>query len=170
MVVRFEFSGKVRTPQDLGHIRVSPEEAIRLVCSLQRFGFWRTELDTGHVFWSRDIFEIYGMDFTAGPINLSAANASVHPDDLPYMLELFERAAREKSGFHYILRLKDGGDRYKYVRAVGHFRITPDGREELHGVFEQFHDQVPTIGMVDRSEHTAGVATRVAAARPPEPA
>jgi PAS fold. len=148
VVVRFEFSEYPRPPQKLDHIHIDGREIVEMLDSHQLFGFWRTELDTGHVFWSSDIFEIYGMEFTDGPINLARSNAAVHPDDLPYMLELFERAAEEKTGFHYILRLKDGPARYKYVRSVGKFRVTPEGREELYGILEQFHEQVPLVGII----------------------
>lgn len=148
MVVRFEFSEHPRPAQRMNHIRIEGEEIAGLLDSHQLFGFWRTELDTGHVFWSSDIFEIYGMEFTEGPINLSLSNSAVHPDDLPYMLELYERASEEKTGFHYILRLRDGPARYKYVRSVGKYRVTEEGREELYGILEQFHEQVPLVGII----------------------
>jgi len=149
VVVRFEFGEDVRSPQNLDHIHIQGEELFELVCAHQKYGFWRTELDAGHVFWSSDIFEIYGMTYTSGPINLVEANSAVHPEDLPYMLELFERAAEEKTGFHYILRLQDGDLNYKYVRSVGRYRVTEEGREELYGIFVQFHERVPLVGVVD---------------------
>lgn len=149
MVVRFEFDKDIRSPQDMEHIGVSGDEIFELVCAHQKFGFWRTELDNGHVFWSSDIFEIYGMEYTTGPINLIEANNAVHPDDLPFMLELLERAAEDKSGFHYILRLKDGDSHYNYVRSVGRFRVTDEGREELYGLFFQFQEPVPLVGVIN---------------------
>lgn len=150
MVVRFEFSGPSRPQPDLDQLGISALEAISLVTANQRFGFWRSELDTGHIFWSRDIYEIYGMEYSAGPVNLFLANAAVHPEDLPYMLELFERAAAEKTGYHYILRLKADAHSYKYVRSVGRYRRTASGREEIYGLFEEFHEQVPMVGIIER--------------------
>ena len=147
-MVRFEYSEGVRAAQKMDHVRVTGEDLMGLVDSHQLFGLWRTELDTGHVFWSSDIFEIYGMEFTDGPINLTLSNAAMHPDDLPYLLELFEHSAEQKTGFHYILRVKDGPSRYKHVRAVGRYRVTPADREELYGFFQQMHDHVPLVGLV----------------------
>lgn len=149
MVVRFEFSGPSRPQPDLDQLGISEHEAIGLVTAHQRFGFWRSELDTGHVYWLKDIYEIYNLDYSDGPVNLFLANAAVHPDDLPYMLELFERAAVKKTGYHYILRLKAGSGSYKYVRSVGRYRRTKSGREEIYGLFEEFHEQVPMVGIVD---------------------
>lgn len=159
VVVRFEFGEDVRAPQKLDHIRIQGDELFELLCAHQKYGFWRTELDAGHVFWSPDIFEIYGMEYTNGPINLVEANSAVHPDDLPYMLELFERASEEKTGFHYILRLKDGESNYKYVRSVGRYRVTEEGREELYGVFFLFHERVPLVGVVDTGNWHPGRLT-----------
>lgn len=149
MVVRFEFGDDIRAPQNLDHIGVSGDDLFELVCAHQKFGFWRTELDTGHVYWSSDIFEIYDMPASQAPVNLVEANAAVHPDDLPYMLELLERAAEEKSGFHYILRLKNRTRQWKYVRSVGRHRVTEEGREELYGIFIQFLERVPLVGVTE---------------------
>jgi len=150
--MRFEFDDDIRKPQSMGHIRISGDDLFELLCAHQKFGFWRSELDTGHTFWSRDIFEIYGMNFTEGPVNLAAANALVHPEDLPYMLQLLEKAARQKSGFHYVLRLRNAKGPERYVRSVCRHRVTPEGREELYGIFQQFHDRTPLVGLIDANE------------------
>tara|TARA_Y100000815_G_C13325824_1_gene494111 strand:+ start:1284 stop:1772 length:489 start_codon:yes stop_codon:yes gene_type:complete len=149
LVVKFEFSKDTKRPRGTEHIRISGDDLLELLCAHQKFGFWRSELDTGHTFWSRDIFDIYGLPFTEGPVNLSAANAIVHPDDLRYMLLLTERSAREKTGFHYVLRLLGPHGHHRYVRSVGRYRVTGEGREELYGTFELFHDQSRLVGVVD---------------------
>jgi hypothetical protein len=147
-VVRFEFSETMLRTPDLEHIGLSDAEIAGLVSCQHRVGYWRSDMETGHVFWSEDIFDIYGMAFTKGPVNLTLANDAVHPEDLPYMLELLERAALEKTGFHYVLRLRNGHNHFKYVRSVGRFRVTADGREELYGMFEEVVDQVRLVGVV----------------------
>nr|WP_255561467.1 PAS domain-containing protein [Pseudohoeflea sp. DP4N28-3] len=126
---------------------MSGDELFELVCAHQKYGFWRAELDTGSVYWSFDIYDIYGMEYSTGPVNLLKANQAIHPDDLPYMLELMERTAQERTGHHFIVRLKTASGRYTYVRSVGRFRVTEEGREELYGIFIQFHDRVPLVGI-----------------------
>ncbi len=148
LVVRFEFSETPSLEQDLEHIGLTDTEIAGLMSYQHQIGYWRSDMATGHVFWSKEIFDIYGMTYTKGPVNLTLANDAVHPEDLPYMLELLERTAVEKTGFHYVLRLINGRNGIKYVRSVGRFRITDDGREELYGMFEEVADQTRLIGVV----------------------
>ncbi|MDP3523390.1 MAG: diguanylate cyclase [Hoeflea sp.] len=119
-------------------------------------GYWRSDLASGHVYWSRAVFDIYGMDYTQGPVNLTAAYANVHREDLNLMLELIERAASEKIGFHYVLRLKNGrDDGFKFVRSVGLYRTTDDGREELFGNLEEILERVRLISVFNTPSATA---------------
>ncbi|MBV1725580.1 MAG: PAS domain-containing protein [Hoeflea sp.] len=146
-VVRFEFS-ETDPVQDLDHIGLTDAEIVELVSSRHAMGYWRSDLASGHVFWSKGVFDIYGMEFTRGPVNLTAAYGNVHAEDLNLMLELIERAASEKTGFHYVLRLKNGENGVKYVRSVGRCRATSDGREELIGIVEEIIDQVRLVGVL----------------------
>ncbi|AKH99332.1 PAS domain-containing protein [Hoeflea sp. IMCC20628] len=149
-MVRFEFTDEETPAQDMEHIRVSDAEIVGLMSCQHTVGYWRADLETGHVFWSSDIFTIFGLPFTKGPVDLPLANATVHPDDLPYMLELFERLAVDKTGFHYVLRLKNDQGGHKFVRTVGRFRIADDGREELYGMVEEVFDHVRTVGIMTK--------------------
>lgn len=148
-MIRFETTQLEIPAQDLGHIGLTDSEIVKLLSCHRPTGYWRSDLATGHVFWSERIFEIYGMKYVKGPVSLPEANGLVHPDDLPLMLELIEQAASEKTGFHYVLRLRNGGGGYKYVRSIGRYRITDDGQEELYGLFEELIDQVRLLGIVD---------------------
>lgn len=152
MVVRFEFLNATRAEQALDHIAVSHAEIAGLMTCFQPVGFWRSDLDSGHVYWSADIFEIFGMDFTDGPVNVADAYSRLHPQDASYTLELVERAAREKTSFHLVLRLKNGANAWKFIRCVGRYRVTNEGREEIYGMIEQFLDQIPMIGLHDISK------------------
>ena len=111
-------------------------------------GYWRADLATGHVFWSENVFRLYGMEYTKGPVNLTIANEAIHPEDLNCIFELVERAASEKSGFRCILRLKDGQNDFKYTLSCGRYRVTDDGREELYGMTEEILDRARLINIV----------------------
>lgn len=144
-MVRIEYAEAVIPKQDLDHIGLSDAEIVDLVNRRHAVGYWRADLASGHVFWSKKIFDIYGMDYTNGPVNLTAAYTVVHPEDLHFMLELIERAASERIDFHYVLRLKNGQNSFKYVRSVARYRKTGDGREELFGIMEELTDRVRLI-------------------------
>lgn len=150
-LVRFEFSETEDPVQDLDHIGLTDAEIVDLVSCRNTMGYWRSDLASGHVFWSQGVFDIYGMEFTKGPVNLTAAYGAVHHEDLHFMLELIERAASNKTGFHYVLRLKNSESGSKFVRSVGRFRTTKDGREELFGIMEEIIEQVRLVGVLGNS-------------------
>lgn len=148
-MVRFDFSQVTNSEQDLDHIGLTDAEIVELANFKNALGYWRSDLSTGHVFWSSNIFKIYGMECTTGPVNLTIANDAVHPDDLNFMLELIERAASEKTGFHYVLRVRNGKNGFKYIRAAARYRVTADGREELYGMLEEIIDPVRQISLIE---------------------
>lgn len=147
-MLRFEFSETIPHAPDLDHIGLTDADVARLASCQPTTGYWRADMATGHVFWSPIIFAIYGMAPVKGPVNLKQANEAVHPDDLPYMLKLIEQAAADKTGFHYVLRLKDKKQGYKFVRSIARYRVTADGREELFGMFEEIAGHARLIGVV----------------------
>lgn len=147
-LVRFEFSETENTVQELDHIGLSDAEIIELANYRNTLGYWRADLASGHMFWSKNVFRLYGMEYTKGPVNLTIANEMVHPEDLGFILELVERAASEKSGFHFVLRLKDGKNDFKYILSCGRYRVAGDGREELYGMTEEILDQARLINII----------------------
>lgn len=125
----------IETPS--AEVRVVAEDAVALIDSKVPLGFWRTVYQTGHVYFSPEVFRIYGLVPSKGPVNLLEVNERIHPEDLKVCLGLFEEAAREKSGFQYCLRIEDGKGGYKYVRSVGRYRETADGFGEMVGIFHE---------------------------------
>ena len=118
-------------------VGVVVEDAVELINSALPLGFWRTEYKTGHVYFSPEVFRIYGFPPMGNPVNLFEINRRIHPEDLKICLGLFEEAARERTGFQYVLRIEDGKGGYKYVRSVGRDRDTPDGAGEMVGIFHE---------------------------------
>ena len=154
-MIRFEFWEIEQAMQDLDGLGLTDADIAGLVSYRRAVGYWRSDLASGLVYWSRALFDIYAIAFTEGPVNLTAAYAKVHRDDLDFMLELIERAASEKTGFHFVLRLKTCGEGYKYIRSVGLYRTTADGREELFGNVEEVHHNMRLIGVFDNPSATA---------------
>ena len=130
----------IETPS--AEMRVVVEDAVELINSKFPLGFWRTVYQTGHVYFSPEVFRIYGLEPSDGPVNLFEVNKRIHPEDLKVCLGLFEEAAREKTGFQYSLRVEDGNAGYKYVRSVGRYRETPDGFGEMFGIFHEIPNEL----------------------------
>ncbi len=128
--------------RDFSATGLSESEIANILNMAVPFGFWRTEYATGHVYFSRRTWEIYGLPHSDAPANLVEVNKRIHPEDLKVALEMFEVAAREKIPFDYTLRVNDQSGGYKFVRSCGLYRDTPDGAGMMIGIFHEANHPV----------------------------
>jgi PAS domain-containing protein len=113
---------------------VTCRDVVEVLKAYRPIGNWRLDLKTGHLFWTPEVFEIYGMDYTHEPVNFVEMNNRFHPDDLSIRLELLERSAKFKTPFNYVLRIKStDNDGYQFIRVAGRYRETDDGFGEFIG-------------------------------------
>jgi PAS domain S-box-containing protein len=67
----------VREVYDDPHVSLADE-----VEEIAKLGSWRLDLATGELHWSREMYEIFGVDPDAGDLDLAAITESaIHPDD-----------------------------------------------------------------------------------------
>lgn len=145
MPLRFEQPISAKT-QTRAHVGISDSEIVQMATAYRNFGFWRFDLDTGHCFASEDIYRIFGMEFSTGPMNLVETMSRVHEDDKPLMMETYEQASLHKAGFHHTYRVKNGLGGYKMVRTVGQFRSCPDTSGDIIGISYEFVEQFLVAG------------------------
>jgi len=104
---------------------LSETEIVELATAFRRFGFWRLDLGSGLFFASREIFKIFDMPFTEGPMNLIEVTSKIHPEDLAILMETFERSSSQRLGYHNTYRVRQETD-YKLVRSVAKYRDKPE--------------------------------------------
>ena len=109
------------------------------------FGFWRIDLDTGLFYATPDVFRIYGLKATDGKMSLVEFGSRIHPDDLPLLMESFERTCLHKQSYHNIYQALGEDDRYKYVRTVGRFREKPGTSGEIIGITYEFFERLRRV-------------------------
>jgi PAS domain-containing protein len=135
--------------QQYGAFALSQDEAMDLATGFRPYGFWRMELDAGHVFATESFFRIYGLEPHAGPVDIVEVSACIHPDDLIHLMRTFERAGRDKPIYESIFRVRDGSEGFKFVRAVGKFRTKPGTSGEVVGItyelFRQDEDEATRL-------------------------
>lgn len=134
-----------RPQQEISDFRLSPQEMIDLLSMYDPYGVWRMDLESGSVHWSRDVFEIHGLEYSDGPVDLNAALAAYHPDDAKIVAQLLDETIEKKSGFRFVLRLKQSNGRYKMVKSTCRYRQNQDGSEELYGLFSEFQLPIRNI-------------------------
>lgn len=81
-------------------------------------------------------------------MNLVEFREHIHPDDLPILMECFERCSSQKQSYHMIYRIKRGTD-WKFVRTVGKFREKPGTSGEIVGITYEFFERLRTAAFSD---------------------
>jgi len=126
-------------------IGLSAEEVVELAAAFRLYGFWRFDIETGHLFATEDVSRIFGIEHREGPMNLVEIGARIHPEDMPLLMETFERASAGRLTYHNIYRIKSDAEHYKYVRTVGKFRDRPGSSGEVVGITYEFFERRPGV-------------------------
>jgi PAS domain S-box-containing protein len=86
---------------------------------LGHFGSWVFDPVTGFEHWSRELFQIHGLDPGNGPPNSEQYLAAVHPQDREVMASLTKRMLSDGLGFDVTKRIVRADGEVRYVRCVG---------------------------------------------------
>ena len=109
-------------------ILLDREAKLREAQEIAKLGHWQLNLQTESLFWSREVFKIWGMPDTVRP-NFELFVNSVHPDDIEKFLDAQKKAVggiRDLDIEHRIL-LSDGT--VKWVHEKG--QLKHDDADEL---------------------------------------
>jgi len=112
--------------------RVRAEEERRRSAALLRemehiahIGSWEWNLETQALWWSEELYEVYGVDPASGPVTFERFLALLHPGDRPMVQQAVQRAMQDGRPF-----------------AFDHRVVRPDGAvRSLHGRGLVFHDE-----------------------------
>ena len=90
---------------------------------------WSDELN---LYWSEEVYKIYGLDPKSGPPNLQQYLAAIHPQDRSSMAETIKTMHKQRCGCDVTKRIVRPDGEVRYVRCVG----IPVVEE---GIFQGFH-------------------------------
>ena len=98
-------------------LRAAENQARKLdtATSVARLGHWTLDISTGVFVWSRQMYEIFGVDPDSNA-DLAAAMAMVHPDDAPECQRLVDRAITHGEDYSQ--------EQIRIFRATGEMRLT----------------------------------------------
>jgi PAS domain S-box-containing protein len=103
------------------------EESLLEAQKLSNTGSWRHDVVSGEVTVSPEIYRIHDIKPDEDPSNTEFFFNKFHPEDRKRVVDLFERAEREKTAFQvdYRIVLPDGN--IKYLRTIGHPILNESG-------------------------------------------
>ncbi len=112
-------------------------ERLNLALSAAQMGSWDWQLDTGSQIWSPQTERIMGFDPDTVAHTAETWATRVHPDDLPEIEVLIERAIADQSEFTGQYRVCWPDDSWHWVSAYGRVVETQDGcSQRLVGVMQ----------------------------------
>jgi C4-dicarboxylate-specific signal transduction histidine kinase len=90
---------------------------------------------TGEITWSEQVYRIFELD-QAAPVTLDRIRARVHPDDMPVLNDMIDRAHGAASDFEYEHRLKMPDHSVKHLRVIAHRAQDEEGQLEYIGAIQ----------------------------------
>ena len=121
---------------------------------------WRVA--TGEITWSEAIYRIFEFD-PGIRVTLELIGSRVHPDDMPLMYDMLERAQNGED-FEYEHRLQLPDDSVKYLHLVGHAARDPNG---LLGVYRRGPGRYSSAGSRKKHSAKSGRNSRTCPGSPP---
>jgi signal transduction histidine kinase len=94
---------------------------------------WRVATD--ELSWSDQLYRIFEFD-PGRPVTLELIGTRVHPEDLPQLQDVIERARGAGTDFEYEHRLQMPDQSIKYLHMVAHGTRDEDGRLEYIGAVQ----------------------------------
>ena len=94
---------------------------------------WKVAAD--EITWSEQIYRIFEFDPSVR-VTLELIGNRVHPDDMPLMFDMVERARGDGGDFEYDHRLQMPDGSVKYLHLIGHGTRDKDGRLEYIGAVQ----------------------------------
>jgi PAS domain S-box-containing protein len=99
---------------------------------LARMGNFSWHIGTGEIIWSEPLYRIFEFE-PSTPVTLDLIASRVHPEDLPLMGDMIERAQRGDSDFEYQHRIRMPDHSIKYLHLIAHRARGDPGQMEYIG-------------------------------------
>ena len=94
---------------------------------------WRVATD--EITWSEQLYRIFEFD-PGVPVTLELIGTRLHPEDIPLLNDMIERARGAGTDFEYEHRLQMPDESIKYLHMVAHGTRDEDGRLEYIGAVQ----------------------------------
>ncbi len=105
------------------------EQRLQLVVNGSGVAIWDSDLRTGHTYWNRRTFELFGYTPTEdGSVTMEMWRERLHPEDEPAVRAAFDRAIQGRSNFVVEHRIVRGEGDVLWVSAFGRYYYDEQGR------------------------------------------
>jgi PAS domain S-box-containing protein len=119
-------------------------------------GSWARQISTGEIYWSEEVFRIFGVDPKTTRPSRELLTQLWHPDDREFADRMIDDSTREKRDYEMDVRIlrPDGSVRYVHIR--GQPVVDMNGRtDEFIGVIMDITDRKRTERALRRARERA---------------
>ena len=121
------FGWRIQRRQAESALRES-ELRLQLIVNGSGVAIWDSDLRSGHTYWNRRTFELFGYPPTEdGSVTMDMWRQRLHPDDEPAVRQAFDRAVSGKSNFVVEHRIVRGASDIIWVSAFGRYYYDEGG-------------------------------------------
>jgi PAS domain S-box-containing protein len=103
------------------------EARLSMAQQVAGLGSWEWDLGTGAVWWSAELYRLFGLDPSVFRPSLDRYLALVHPDDRPQARDCLERTLRDGAPYQYEYRIMRADGSIRWKRAHGVLERGPGG-------------------------------------------
>lgn len=108
---------------------------------IAKIGHWSFEIKTKTLFWSDALFDIHGVTPETYTPDLASAISFYHPDDLPIVTSIIEKALKDNKGWAFNLRIVRADGEVIPIRCISDFKYNRNGEAtDVFGVFQDISD------------------------------
>ena len=138
------FTGMTGTVQDITETKRTEleikerNEQLQLASKMAALGFWKIDVKAQSIFWSSEVYNIYGVQEGKFKLTLKAAMDFIHPDDRTDSDKLLERSIKNSEGFVQEMRIIRPNGKLRTLSLHG--EVETDAKGMIAYVFGTIHD------------------------------
>jgi PAS domain S-box-containing protein len=104
------------------------EERLSRAQKMAHVGNWSWNIVTNDLYWSEEVYHIYGVDPAKYVPTFEAVGKAMHPDDLGSFIKAVDAAIYERKPFEMDYRLIRPDGRIRTVHTIGEVTYDPSGK------------------------------------------
>lgn len=123
------------------------KELLERAEKVANIGHWSFNLQTQEIFWSKEIYNIHGVDEESYTPEYESAVRFYHDDDIDGVVKALEHAIDNKADFLFDARIVQPSGDIRHVRSSGECSF--DDKQNVVGLFGVFQD-ITDIDLIKR--------------------
>jgi PAS domain S-box-containing protein len=117
-------------------------DRLNLAQKIGKLGYWEYNIQSGEIYWTEEVYDIWGLDNTVFKPTIDLFLNTIHPDDQADFLFHHNKALKEKGSLDAIHRIRLATGEIKYIHEKGSIETDPKtGLERFRGTAQDITNE-----------------------------